>query len=76
MGDELILTDMDCHHKTLWHETKDDRYVNLVLISRDVHRLIHATTEETIQSYLELLKPNEEQRNKLNQLRKMVFFNQ
>ena len=72
MGDELILTDMDCHHKTLWHETKDDRYVNLVLISRDVHRLIHATTEETIQSYLELLKPNEEQRNKLNQLRKMV----
>lgn len=72
MGDELILTDMDCHHKTLWNETKDDRYVNLVLISRDVHRLIHATTEETIQNYLELLKPNEEQRNKLNQFRKMV----
>lgn len=72
MSDELILTDMDCHHKTLWHETKDDRYGNLVLISRDIHRLIHATTHETIRNYLELLKPNKEQRTKMNQLRKMV----
>lgn len=72
MGDELILTEMDCHHKTLWHETKDDRYVNLILISRDVHKLIHATKDDTIQKYVELLKPNDEQRNKLNELRKMV----
>ncbi len=71
-GDELILTEMDCHHKTLWHETKDDRYSNLVLLSRDVHKLIHATTEETIQKYIDLLKPNEEQRNKINQLRIIV----
>lgn len=72
MDDELILTEMDCHHKTLWHETKDDRYVNLVLLSRDVHKLVHATTDETIQRYLELLHPNDEQRNKLNELRRMV----
>lgn len=72
MGDELILTDMDCHHKTLWRETKDDRYVNLVLVSRDVHKLIHATTEETIQKYVGLLQPTNEQRTKLNALRNMV----
>ncbi|MFJ3386471.1 hypothetical protein [Lysinibacillus sp. NPDC086135] len=72
MGDELILTEMDCHHKTLWYETKDDRYVNLVLLSRDVHRLIHATSDETIRKYTDLIKPNDEQRNKINQLRKMV----
>lgn len=72
MGDELILTEMDCHHKTLWSETKDDRYVNLVLVSRDVHKLIHATTEETIQKYIGILEPTSEQRTKLNALRSMV----
>ncbi|RUL57145.1 group II intron reverse transcriptase/maturase [Lysinibacillus antri] len=72
MGEELILTEMDCHHKTLWHKTKDDRYSNLVLLSRDVHKLIHVTTKETIQKYVEMIKPNAEQRHKLNQLRTMV----
>jgi group II intron reverse transcriptase/maturase len=68
-GEELILTEMDCHHKRLWSETKDDRYSNLVLITRDVHRLIHARETETIQGYLEFLKLNEEQLIKLNKLR-------
>lgn len=71
-GEELILTEMDCHHKKLWSETKDDRYSNLVLITRDVHRLIHATDTETIQRYLEFLKLNEEQLMKLNKLRLLI----
>lgn len=61
-GEELILTEMDCHHKRLWSETKDDRYSNLILMTRDIHRLIHATNTETIQTYLEFLKLN---KNKL-----------
>nr|WP_186371796.1 group II intron reverse transcriptase/maturase [Bacillus nitratireducens] len=71
-GEELILTEMDCHHKKLWSETKDDIYSNLVLITRDVHRLIHATDIETIQRYLGFLKLNEEQLMKLNKLRLLI----
>ncbi|CKE88611.1 group II intron reverse transcriptase maturase [Bacillus paranthracis] len=71
-GEELILTEMDCHHKTLWSKTKDDSYSNLVLITRDVHRLIHATDVETIQRYLEFLELNEEQLMKLNKLRLLI----
>ncbi len=52
--------------------TKDDRYSNLVLITRDVHRLIHATETDTIRMYLEQLNLNEEQMKKLNKLRVLV----
>ncbi|MBO0587084.1 group II intron reverse transcriptase/maturase [Sporosarcina sp. E16_8] len=72
LGEELILTEMDCHHKQLWSLTKDDRYSNLVLITRDIHRLIHATEKDTIHSYLELLKLNKEQIKKVNNLRLLV----
>lgn len=71
-GEELILTEMDCHHKTLWSMTKDDRYSNLVLITRDVHRLVHATEDETIHRYLEFLNLDKEQLKKLNKLRLLV----
>ena len=71
-GEELILTEMDCHHKRLWSETKDDRYSNLVIVSRDVHRFIHATNTETIQTYLGFLKLNKEQLIKLNKLRALI----
>jgi len=72
LGEELILTEMDCHHKQLWSLTKDDRYSNLVLITRGVHRLIHATEKDTIHSYLELLNLNVEQIKKVNNLRLLV----
>jgi group II intron reverse transcriptase/maturase len=71
-GEELILTEMDCHHKRLWSVTKDDRYSNLVLITRDVHRLVHSTEKENIQIYLGFLNLNEEQLKKLNKLRLLV----
>lgn len=72
LGEELILSEMDCHHKQLWSLTKDDRYSNLVLITRDVHRLIHATEIDTIHKYLEQLNLNGEQLKKLNKLRVLV----
>jgi len=71
-GEELILTEMDCHHKVLWSITKDDRYSNLIIVTRDAHRLIHATDLETIQGYLEYLKLNEEQLEKMNKLRLII----
>lgn len=71
-GEELILTEMDCHHKQLWSLTKDDRYSNLVLVTKDVHRLIHATVIDTIRMYREHLNLNGEQMKKLNKLRVLV----
>ncbi|MCU4946782.1 MULTISPECIES: group II intron reverse transcriptase/maturase [Bacillus cereus group] len=71
-SEELILSDMQCHHKTLWKYTQDDSYKNLILICSDVHRLIHATTPDVISGLMEKLKLNEEQLIKLNKLRKQA----
>ncbi len=71
-GEELILTEMDCHHKTLWNVTKDDSYSNLVLITRDVHRLVHSTESEIIQKYIRPLNLNKEQLVKINKLRLLI----
>lgn len=47
-------------------------YYNLIYVTTDIHKLIHATTEETIQKYLLKLKLTIEQMIKLNKLRKLV----
>lgn len=70
--EELILSEMDCHHKVLWSISKDDRYSNLAIVTRDVHRLIHATDEDTICGYLENIKLNAKQLDKLNKFRELV----
>ena len=49
-----------------------DNYRNLVLVLPEVHRLIHAKTENTIQKYLDILKLDKAQIQKLNKLRKMA----
>ncbi|WP_320165148.1 group II intron reverse transcriptase/maturase [uncultured Trichococcus sp.] len=71
-GEELFLTEFHCHHKIPWDKSKDDRYSNLILVTDNVHRLIHAAKEETIANYLEITKLNSEQIIKLNKLRKLV----
>lgn len=47
-------------------------YYNLIYVTTDIHKLIHATTEETIQKYLLKLKLTIEQMVKINKLRKLV----
>ncbi|MBJ8053675.1 group II intron reverse transcriptase/maturase [Bacillus cereus] len=71
-GERLLPWEIHCHHKQLWSETKDDSYKNLIIIQPSIHRLIHATKEETINQILNELKLNEEQLDKLNKLRKLV----
>ena len=63
------LNEIHCHHKIPRNKGGTDKYGNLVLVSDAVHRLIHAVKEETIQKYLQMLKLNEEQLKKLNNLR-------
>lgn len=70
-GQDLI-KNMHVHHKTLRSETHDDSYENLVLITNEVHKLVHAMKKEIIEGYLAILKLNSEQITKLEKLRKLV----
>ena len=72
LGKVLEIDDIHCHHKVPKKLGGKDNYQNLIIIHKDVHRLIHATKQETIDKYLSLLKLNKRQINKVNKLRKMV----
>ena len=71
-GEPLEIGDMHCHHKTPYHKSKDDSYGNLVLITTNVHRLLHAKKAVTIQVYLDIIKPDKKQMAKITRLRKML----
>jgi group II intron reverse transcriptase/maturase len=69
-GESFTSTEeIHCHHKIPKSEGGTDEYENLVLVTVTVHKLIHATDDETIQKYLKICKPDIK---KLNVLRKEV----
>lgn len=63
------LSDIHCHHKLPKQLGGTDKYENLVLLLPQVHRLIHATGEDTINKYLNLLNLDKAQIGKLNKYR-------
>lgn len=66
----LEVGEMHCHHKIPRKQDGSDRYANLVLITEKVHILLHATDDEVIAHYMQLLKLDTKQLGKLNTLRK------
>lgn len=68
----LEIGGMHCHHKTPISLGGSDGYMNLVLVTDDIHRFIHATETETLRKYLEKLNLNKKQLTKLNKLRKLA----
>ena len=66
------LSEIHCHHINARSMDRSDRYDNLVLVLESVHRLIHATSTNTIQRYLDLLNLKADQIKKLNKLREAV----
>ena len=68
-GVELEANQVDCHHKKPLSLGGDDSYKNLIIVSDVVHILIHSSNDRTIRKYLEVLKPNKKQLEKLNKLR-------
>lgn len=46
-----------------------DKYENLVLVTEPVHKLIHATSADTIQRYVAICNLDKDQLVKLNKLR-------
>ncbi len=67
-----LLENIHCHHKLPRGNGGKDNYQNLVLVHENVHKLIHATAEPTIQKYLSLLNLNKTQLGKLNKFRKQA----
>lgn len=68
-GMELGLTDWHCHHKTPYHQSKDDQFSNLIVLHESVHRLVHLKDTEKIKTLLHVLKLNKKQLEKVNTLR-------
>lgn len=64
--------EIHCHHKSPKEKGGADNYQNLMLVSDEVHKLIHAKTEETINRYLQVLQLTKPQLAKLNKYREMA----
>lgn len=65
-GKVLWIDEIHCHHKKPTSQGGTDEYKNLVIVHKDVHMLIHAVKSETIQAYLDKVKPNKPQLDKIN----------
>lgn len=67
----LTAEDVHCHHKLPRSMGGTDEFNNLIIVHEFVHRLIHATNEETIRKYMRLLQLSDNQLKKINKLRKV-----
>ena len=71
-GEKLEIGNIHCHHKIPKHLGGTDKYQNLVIVSQDVHRLIHATNPTVIRKYLDRLNLDRKRLEKLNKLRSLA----
>jgi len=72
LGERLEANDFHCHHIIPTNAGGADKYSNLVIISPDIHRLIHATKFETIHQILVKLELSKKQIVKVNKFRVKV----
>lgn len=68
-GKELWIDEIHCLHKLPQYLGGTDEYSNLVIVHKDVHKLIHAVSKNTINAYLTLIKPSKVMLDKINKLR-------
>ncbi|AVV59937.1 group II intron reverse transcriptase/maturase [Paenibacillus glucanolyticus] len=70
-GAFLYADDVHCHHYVPSNSGGNDKYNNLRIIHRDVHKLIHAVNHETIIELKGVLDLTKSMLIKVNQYRKM-----
>ena len=70
--EELEVGNMECHHIQPKSQGGLDNYNNLVLITKEVHKLIHSTQMETIYKYLEYVPSDKVTLEKLNKFRTKI----
>jgi len=66
----LYAEDVHCHHYLPVHLGGDDKFRNLRILHKDVHQLIHATTNQTITKLIQRLDLSNTMINRINQYRK------
>ena len=69
-GTFLKAEDVHCHHYKPISLGGDDSFNNLRIIHKFVHVIIHATTHETINKYLKILKLTDKEIKRINKYRK------
>ena len=67
--------EIHCHHKIPQSKGGTDEYNNLILVHVDVHKLLHAVSEDTIRKYLQIINPSPSQLIKINELREKAGLN-
>ncbi|GIO18459.1 group II intron reverse transcriptase/maturase [Oceanobacillus oncorhynchi subsp. incaldanensis] len=70
-GEFLPAEFVHCHHHKPVSLGGTDEFRNLRIIHKDIHILVHATKDETIQRLVKFLKLTDEQLKKINQYRKV-----
>ncbi|MBV4416476.1 HNH endonuclease signature motif containing protein [Clostridium tyrobutyricum] len=68
----LEIGSMEIHHKIPKKMGGKDKYDNLIFVTANIHKLIHANTPEVIEKYLQQCKEVKINLKLLNQLRKLV----
>jgi len=68
-GIHLSLEHIHCHHIIPVSLNGTDKYRNLIIVHKDIHKLIHAVDEPIIDKYLNAFTFTEKQMQKLNELR-------
>jgi RNA-directed DNA polymerase len=69
-GMYLFASDVHCHHYIPLHLGGSDKFNNLRILHKDVHKLIHCTSRETIDVLINRLGITEPMMDKINQYRK------
>lgn len=68
----LSSLDAECHHKKPKELGGTDDFNNLIFLTYEEHKLIHATEMETIEHYMAIVKPNKRELAKINKLRQLA----
>lgn len=67
--EQLLPSEIHCHHKTPLANGGTDAYKNLIIVHVGIHTLIHAKLSETCRHYKEKFNLNEKQLERVNELR-------
>ena len=71
-GLKLEANEIHCHHKLPICKGGNDSYFNLVIVHKDIHRLIHANDNDTISKYIKGMNLSSKQIEKVNALRNLA----
>jgi group II intron reverse transcriptase/maturase len=72
LNEFLTADEVHCHHILSKQQGGDDNFKNLIIIHEDVHKLIHVTSEEKLDYYLNKLNIDQEKLDKINKYRKVL----